>query len=115
MAIGPFSITALRDTVIDYTKPYMDDSIGILTRKPQRGANLFQMMRPFSTNVWVCITVVVLLGGVLLTVINRLTPYGNRYPSDQDFVVDEHSFSQNVWIIYMSVMEQGTVSRCFVG
>ncbi|XP_064595457.1 ionotropic receptor 25a-like [Liolophura sinensis] len=122
MAIGPFSITALRDTVIDYTKPYMDDSIGILTRKPQRGANLFQMMRPFSTNVWVCIVVVILLGAVLLTVINRLTPYGKRHPGDQDFVVDEHSFSQNLWIIYMSVVEQGAVyipaansSRCILG
>ena len=47
MAVGPFSITAEREAVVDYTQAFMEDGAGIIMSKPSPHAD--DMVRIFLT------------------------------------------------------------------
>ncbi|ELK37824.1 Glutamate receptor, ionotropic kainate 2 [Myotis davidii] len=53
LAVAPLTITYVRETVIDFSKPFMTLGIGILDRKP-RGASpgVFSFLRPLAPDVW---------------------------------------------------------------
>ena len=54
--IGPFTITSIREEVIDFTKPFMEDGVGILTQKPNSdAANMFKMFTPLTPQVWAAV------------------------------------------------------------
>ncbi|KAK3089561.1 hypothetical protein FSP39_004629, partial [Pinctada imbricata] len=122
-AVGPFTITSIRETVIDFTKPYMEDGAGILTRKPESNANkMFQMFKPFSLTVWICIGVSILVVGVLLFIANRMSPF-TRYNRKEKFAPkDEIRLLSCMWLIFAFFMEQGgepqpsaMSGRCILG
>lgn len=112
LAVGPFTITSIRESVIDFTKPYLEDSTGILTRKPQdEDSQLFQMFKPYSGEVWGAIAAATFLVGVISFLVNYHTPYSGIRQGVNDSTTDEISFSENLWLIYSSAMEQG---NCFL-
>ncbi|ESP03953.1 hypothetical protein LOTGIDRAFT_110473, partial [Lottia gigantea] len=103
--VGPFTITSIRETVIDFTKPYTEEGIGILTRRPDNeSTKMFKMFTPFAPVVWSCIVIGVAVVGVLLYLVNRASPYSDHklYPETPRMTLKE-----SLWVVYGSYMEQG--------
>ena len=64
MAVGPFSITAEREAVVDYTQAIMEDGAGIIMSKPSPHADdMVRIFLPFHNHVWFSICSFVLLAG----------------------------------------------------
>ncbi|XP_050390556.2 glutamate receptor 4 [Patella vulgata] len=103
--VGPFTITSVREAVIDFTKPYMEEGIGILIRKPNsESKKMFKMFIPFAPEVWGCIVAGVIAVGVLLYIVNRITPYSNHKLYSK---TDQMMLKESIWLVYGSYMEQG--------
>ena len=60
MAIGAITITAKRELVVDFSKPFMDFKISLLMPKPtEEELNLFGFLLPFEMDVWLSTIAVV--------------------------------------------------------
>ncbi|KAF8790580.1 Ionotropic receptor 25a like protein [Argiope bruennichi] len=56
IALGPISVMAERETVVDFTVPYYDlVGISILMKKPSVPSSLFKFLTVLEANVWACI------------------------------------------------------------
>ena len=51
MAVAGMVINSDRETVVDFTKPYMNYGVGILLRKPQKKSNVFAFLEPLDIKV----------------------------------------------------------------
>ncbi|XP_070180286.1 glutamate receptor ionotropic, kainate 3-like [Littorina saxatilis] len=117
--IGPFTITSIREDVIDFTKPFMEDGVGILTQRPDSDAkNMFKMFTPLTPQVWGAVAGAVVLVSVCLYCIERSSPFSARNLDGDRKLGMLGSF----WLIYGSYMEQGgdphprsVSARCLVG
>ncbi|XP_076446669.1 uncharacterized protein LOC143283995 [Babylonia areolata] len=102
--IGPFTITSIREDVIDFTKPFMEDGVGILTKRPNSEAhNMFKMFTPLTPQVWAAVAGSVLLVSAALCAMERVSPFSARN-LDGDRRL---GMLGSVWLIYGSYMEQG--------
>eukprot|EP00058_Branchiostoma_floridae_P007160 XP_002592648.1 hypothetical protein BRAFLDRAFT_85123 [Branchiostoma floridae] len=73
MGLGPITISSARETVVDFTKPFMEYGTGLLMRKPEHEeGNVFAFLMPFELVVWMCILVAMLMMGFLLFATSRL-------------------------------------------
>ena len=53
MALGAITITAQREQVIDFSKPFMDFKISMMLQKTKgEDVNLFAFLLPFDGQVW---------------------------------------------------------------
>lgn len=53
IALAPITITAEREQVIDFSKPFMDFSMGLIMQKAgEPPINIFAFLQPFSSGVW---------------------------------------------------------------
>ncbi|XP_064595397.1 glutamate receptor ionotropic, kainate 3-like [Liolophura sinensis] len=101
----PFTITSLRENVNDFSVPFLEDSTGILTVSPGYGSNksLFQTIKSYSVQVWICVLCSVFVIGGTSLVVNRFTPFG-RKPEARPFQAKyECSLEDNMWMAYSSV------------
>ncbi|XP_069125666.1 glutamate receptor ionotropic, kainate 2-like [Argopecten irradians] len=122
-AIGPFTITSLREQVIDFTKPFMEDGAGILTTRPDADSDkFFRIIRPFALPVWGCIAIAIVCVGLLLFIVNRLSPYTAYNRRHKDSSPEEVSLTSNMWLVFGTFVNQGGVTyptaisgRCIVG
>ena len=73
MAVGPFSITPERKTVVDFTVPYMEDGGGILTKGGEPGPDLLNLFRPFGLMVWLMLGAAIVVTAVILFFIIKVT------------------------------------------
>lgn len=54
IAIAPLTITAERERVIDFTKPFMSLGISIMIKKPvKQTPGVFSFLNPLSQEIWV--------------------------------------------------------------
>lgn len=108
-AVGPFTITSIRESVIDFTKPYMEDGIGILTRKSTgESQKMFKMFKPFHESVWGFIFASVVIVGILLFIVNYFSPFTAYNRKAPDSSPDEVSLMESIWLIFGSYVEQGS-------
>ena len=64
IAVGPFSITAEREAVVDYTQAFMEDGAGIVMKKLSPHADdMVRIFLPFHYHVWYSICSTVLFMG----------------------------------------------------
>ena len=53
IALAPITITAERELVIDFSKPFMDFSMSLIMRKPgEPPIDIFAFLLPFNAGVW---------------------------------------------------------------
>ncbi|CAJ0595107.1 unnamed protein product [Cylicocyclus nassatus] len=76
IALGPISVTAERENVVDFTVPYYD-LVGnsILMRKPEVKHSLFKFMQVLEWPVWVCIVAAYIVMSIALWLFDRISPY----------------------------------------
>lgn len=56
IAIAPMTITAERERVIDFSKPFMSLGISIMIKKPAKeNPGVFSFLNPLSQEIWVSV------------------------------------------------------------
>ncbi|ESP00208.1 hypothetical protein LOTGIDRAFT_238650 [Lottia gigantea] len=76
LAVAPLTITAERERVVDFSKPFMNVGISIMIRKPEKQKpGVFSFMEPFTINIWACITIAYVLVSVSIYMASRFSPY----------------------------------------
>ena len=106
IAIGPFTITSLREEVIDFTVPFMQDGGGILTKGGDPGPDPLTVFYPLPVAMWLSLGGAVIVTGAVLYVIALSV---RRRSLDRDTPEDSPwTFWESVFIVYGSLVEQGT-------
>ncbi|EDV28578.1 uncharacterized protein TRIADDRAFT_19383, partial [Trichoplax adhaerens] len=107
IAIAPLSITSFRQSVIDFTKPFMQSGLQLLISKPNRNADFFAFLRPFSPLVWILIALALIFVGVVMYLLDQYSPvdldYGNCFPGLRSRFGSTNSF----WFAIGSYLQQG--------
>ncbi|XP_059163144.1 glutamate receptor-like [Physella acuta] len=108
MAIAPFTITADRSRVIDFTKPFMSMGISIMIKRPQPpGKHFFSFMEPLSSEIWMCIVFAYIGVSVVLFLVSRFSPNEWHSPTVQPSVINDFSISNSLWFSLGAFMQQG--------
>ncbi|KAL0880160.1 hypothetical protein ABMA27_002631 [Loxostege sticticalis] len=113
LAICDFTITALRQSAIDFSTPFMSLGIGILYKEPSKQPpEMFSFMAVFSKEVWYYMMLIqMMLGGVMIFV-GRIShkEWQNPVPciEQPEELSNQFSFANSVWLIIGSVMQQGS-------
>ncbi|XP_060066493.1 LOW QUALITY PROTEIN: ionotropic receptor 25a-like [Ylistrum balloti] len=112
IAVGPISVMAERENVVDFTVPYYDlVGLTILMKKPKFEYFLFKFLIVLHPKVWLCIIAAYFLFSVLLCAFDKLSPFSYQNnlklwkghgPEPRIFTLKE-----GVWFCMMSLTPQG--------
>lgn len=108
--MSAITITPERENVVDFSKRYLDYSVGILLRKPEEKINIFSLFAPFDLAVWACIAAAVPVVGVLIFLLNRLQALrssSQNAPGQAPGGVGSGSLHSAIWIVYGAFVQQG--------
>ncbi|XP_047232955.1 glutamate receptor ionotropic, delta-1 isoform X2 [Girardinichthys multiradiatus] len=112
LAVSAITITPERENVVDFSKRYLDYSVGILLRKPEEKINIFSLFAPFDLAVWACIAAAIPVVGVLIFLLNRLqalrsSSSQNGPPGHLSNGVGSGTLHSAIWIVYGAFVQQG--------
>ncbi|CAG4929969.1 unnamed protein product [Colias eurytheme] len=112
-AICDFTITAERQSGIDFSTPFMSLGIGILYKEPSKQPpEMFSFMAVFSKEVWYYMVLVQSALGVIMIFVGRIShkEWQNPVPciESPEELTNQFSFANSVWLIIGSVMQQGS-------
>lgn len=106
MGVGPFTINPERAEVADFTTPFKQDSFGILTPRPKKAQNLFQVFHPFDGFIWLALLLFVLLACFVFAAIG-LTSFVHTTSGKEDHEILKTNVQEHVFLIISSFFEQG--------
>ncbi|KAH8314880.1 hypothetical protein KR074_007202, partial [Drosophila pseudoananassae] len=76
LAIGPLTITAERERVIDFSKPFMTLGISIMIKKPvKQTPGVFSFLNPLSQEIWMSVILSYVGVSIVLYFVTRFPPY----------------------------------------
>ncbi|KAK7867305.1 hypothetical protein R5R35_002127 [Gryllus longicercus] len=113
LAVASMTINYARESVIDFTKPFMNLGIGILFKVPSsQPTRLFSFMNPLAVEIWLYVLAAYLLVSFTLFVMARFSPYewSNPHPclAESDVVENQFSVSNSFWFITGTFLRQGS-------
>ncbi|XP_041091065.1 glutamate receptor ionotropic, kainate 5-like [Polyodon spathula] len=114
LAVAGFTITAEREKVIDFSKPFMTLGISILYRMHMgRKPGYFSFLDPFSPAVWLFMLLAYLAVSCVLFLAARLSPYEwyNPHPCLQDrrdILENQYTLGNSLWFPVGGFMQQGS-------
>lgn len=76
MSIAPMTISSDRQTVLDFTQPYMTFGLAFMMRVQEVKVNYFRFLLPFSQSMWIAICVLVMVMGFLVWICSLFSPWG---------------------------------------
>lgn len=105
--IAPLTITAIRETYIDFTKPFMSLGISIMVKRPaDEEPNVFSFMDPLSYEIWMCIIFAYIGVSVVLFLVSRFSPY-EWHVDDESGISNDFTISNSLWFSLGAFMQQG--------
>ncbi|XP_040437465.1 LOW QUALITY PROTEIN: glutamate receptor ionotropic, kainate 5-like [Falco naumanni] len=114
LAVAAFTITAEREKVIDFSKPFMTLGISILYRVHMgRKPGYFSFLDPFSPAVWLFMLLAYLAVSCVLFLAARLSPYEwyNPHPclrERQNLLENQYTLGNSLWFPVGGFMQQGS-------
>ncbi|XP_020801640.1 glutamate receptor 1 [Drosophila serrata] len=76
ISIAPMTITAERERVIDFSKPFMTLGISIMIKKPvKQTPGVFSFLNPLSQEIWISVILSYLGVSIVLYFVTRFPPY----------------------------------------
>ncbi|XP_018397740.1 PREDICTED: glutamate receptor ionotropic, kainate 2-like [Cyphomyrmex costatus] len=113
LAVGSMTINYARESVIDFTKPFMNLGISILFKVPtSHQARLFSFMNPLAIEIWLYVLAAYVLVSVTMFVVARFSPYewNNPHPCHPgtEIVENQFSLSNSFWFTIGTLMQQGS-------
>uniref|UniRef100_A0A8C8M219 Glutamate receptor n=1 Tax=Oncorhynchus tshawytscha TaxID=74940 RepID=A0A8C8M219_ONCTS len=128
LAVAGLTITAEREKVIDFSKPFMTLGISIMYRVHLgRRPGYFSFLDPFSPGVWLFMLLAYLAVSCVLFLVARLTPYEwyNPHPCMKgrcNLLINQYSLGNSFWFPVGGFMQQGSTiapralsTRCVSG
>lgn len=128
LAVAALTITAEREKVIDFSKPFMTLGISIMYRVHiGRRPGYFSFLDPFSPGVWLFMLLAYLAVSCVLFLVARLTPYEwyNPHPCLKgrcSLLINQYSLGNSFWFPVGGFMQQGSTiapralsTRCVSG
>lgn len=107
MAIAPLTISAVRERVIDFSKPFMSLGISIMIKKPaDQKAHVFSFLDPLSYEIWMCILFAFIGVSVVLFLVSRFSPSG-WHVEDESNITNDFTISNSLWFSLGAFMQQG--------
>ncbi|XP_054261472.1 glutamate receptor ionotropic, kainate 2-like isoform X3 [Macrosteles quadrilineatus] len=113
LAVGSMTINYARESVIDFTKPFMNLGISILFKVPtSQETRLFSFMNPLAVEIWLYVLAAYVLVSITMFIVARFSPYEwhNPHPCDQenDLIENQFSLSNSFWFTIGTLMQQGS-------
>nr|XP_012152887.1 PREDICTED: glutamate receptor ionotropic, kainate 2 isoform X3 [Megachile rotundata] len=113
LAVASMTINYARESVIDFTKPFMNLGIGILFKVPSsQPTRLFSFMNPLAVEIWLYVLAAYMLVSFTLFVMARFSPYewNNPHPclAESDVVENQFNVSNSFWFITGTFLRQGS-------
>nr|XP_033770635.1 glutamate receptor ionotropic, kainate 5 isoform X1 [Geotrypetes seraphini]XP_033770636.1 glutamate receptor ionotropic, kainate 5 isoform X1 [Geotrypetes seraphini] len=114
LAVAAFTITAEREKVIDFSKPFMTLGISILYRVHMgRKPGYFSFLDPFSPAVWLFMLLAYLAVSCVLFLAARLSPYEwyNPHPCLRErhhVLENQYTLGNSLWFPVGGFMQQGS-------
>ena len=72
MAMGQISITAIRETAVDFTYPYFMTNIGIVSKKPMPLPKYLAILWPFKPAVWLAMAIALVMSGPTYWMLSKI-------------------------------------------
>ncbi|XP_077645910.1 glutamate receptor ionotropic, kainate 5 [Lonchura striata] len=113
LAVAAFTITAEREKVIDFSKPFMTLGISILYRVHMgRKPGYFSFLDPFSPAVWLFMLLAYLAVSCVLFLAARLSPYEwyNPHPCARGrpgLLHNQYTLGNSLWFPVGGFLQQG--------
>ncbi|EDV20221.1 uncharacterized protein TRIADDRAFT_32461 [Trichoplax adhaerens] len=112
IAAAALSITPERQQVLDFTIPYINQGLTVLTlRESNPPVSVFQAFLPLRIEVWIGIVITLIIIAAVTTCINRLSPYDyydrKFWKTEKENELEAFSFSNNLWYTLESFLSQG--------
>ncbi|XP_046377034.2 glutamate receptor 1-like [Haliotis rufescens] len=111
IGLGDITITTMRERYVDFSKPYLSQSLRLLGKKPVRYyPGLGTLLEPFTVELWLSILIALLLVAILFVVIGRFNPFEWRQvASDKDPRGARHSFGlrESFMFVFSTITLQG--------
>ncbi|XP_074042751.1 glutamate receptor ionotropic, kainate 2 isoform X4 [Leptinotarsa decemlineata] len=114
LAVGSMTINYARESVIDFTKPFMNLGISILFKVSRsEQAKLFSFMNPLATDIWLYVLSAYVLVSVVMFIVAKLSPpeWANINNSDvkkDRNMENQFSLSNSFWFTVGTLMQQGS-------
>ncbi len=111
LAIAPLTITAERERVVDFSKPFMDTWISIMIKRPEKQKpGVFSFMEPFSIWLWACITIAYVAVSVSIFLVSRFSPneWHNFTLTFGGLIRNKFTLSNSFWFSMGALMLQGS-------
>jgi len=107
LAVIDMSITAIRQSAVDFTMPYMSTGVGILYKKKKPPPpNPFSFLQPLSIEVWIYTTTAYLGVSITLFLLARISPY--EWDDDgEGSATNQWTISNALWFGIGSFLCQG--------
>ncbi|TRY96316.1 hypothetical protein DNTS_011819 [Danionella cerebrum] len=108
VAIAAITITPERENVVDFSKRYLDYSVGILMTKTEERLNIFSLLAPFDLAVWACIAAAIPVVGIMVFLLRRIQSVRSQNPPGPHQPASvTTSFQSAIWIVYGAFVQQG--------
>ncbi|XP_063985282.1 glutamate receptor ionotropic, kainate 1-like isoform X2 [Diachasmimorpha longicaudata] len=133
LAVASMTINYARESVIDFTKPFMNLGIGILFKVAKRPpSRLFSFMNPLAVEIWLSMLGAYLMVSITIWIVARMSPYewiepppcpsckcplqGSHVsalePESDDIplprTVNDFSLANSFWFAVGTLMQQGS-------
>ncbi|XP_023314760.1 glutamate receptor ionotropic, kainate 2-like [Trichogramma pretiosum] len=133
LAVASMTINYARESVIDFTKPFMNLGIGILFKvTAQEPSPLFSFMNPLAVEIWLTMLAAYVCVSVTIWIVARISPnewaepapcpsckcplQGSHVsycdPDDEDIVlpqmVNDFTLANSFWFTIGTLMQQGS-------
>lgn len=108
MVIAPLTITADRESVIDFSKPFMSLGISIMIKKPTKeDPGVFSFLNPLSYEVWMCVIFAYIGVSVVLFLVSRFSPFEWHTEDNHEGLVNNFTIFNSLWFSLGAFMQQG--------
>ncbi|XP_037925932.1 glutamate receptor ionotropic, kainate 2 isoform X1 [Hermetia illucens] len=113
LAVGSMTINYARESVIDFTKPFMNLGISILFKVPTTPpTRLFSFMNPLAVDIWLYVLAAYVLVSITMYTVARFSPYEwhNPHPCNTESDITENQFTiaNSFWFTIGTLMQQGS-------
>ncbi|RWS23425.1 glutamate receptor ionotropic: kainate 2-like protein, partial [Leptotrombidium deliense] len=111
VAIGPVTVMAERESVVDFTVPFYDlVGISLLMKKPISDSHLFKFLTVLDNTLWFRIIAFYFLTSTVIWITNIFSPFSvtnNKEKYEHEIEKREFSFKESLWFCVTSLTPQG--------
>ncbi|XP_076834817.1 glutamate receptor ionotropic, delta-1 isoform X2 [Brachyhypopomus gauderio] len=107
LAVSAVTITPERESVVDFSKRYLDYTVGILMSRSVEKMNMFSLLAPFDLAVWACIAAAIPVVGVMVFLLRRVQSLRCQNAGPHQPASVSTSFQSAIWIVYGAFVQQG--------